>query len=80
MGVMDRRTLVKEGKHEVHEGILWQTKELEYSLSAFEEMIKWEHFMLRVMQGHSLMFMYMQGTLMGIGRLRKKRGINGEKP
>lgn len=43
MGVMDRRTLVKEGRCEVHEGILCQTKKLEYSLNSFEEMIKWEH-------------------------------------
>lgn len=49
-------------------------------MDAFEEIIKWEHFMLRVIQGHFLMFVYIQGLLMGIGRLRKKRGSNGEKP
>lgn len=32
-----------------------------YSLDAFEEMIKWEHFMLRVIQVHFLMFVYIQG-------------------
>lgn len=37
-------------------------------MDAFEEMIKWEHFMLRVIQGHFLMFVYIQGILMGIGR------------
>ena len=48
---------------EIHEGLLCQTKELEYNLGAFEEMIKWDHFMVKILQGHFLKYTFTNNYL-----------------
>lgn len=51
---------------EIHEGILCQTKELEYNLGAFEEMIKWDHSVVKILQGHFLKYIFTNHYLLGV--------------
>lgn len=39
-------------------GLVCQTEELEYNLDTFEEMVKWDHFTARILQGNTFVFVY----------------------
>lgn len=49
-------------------GHVCQTKELEYNLDVFEEMVKWDHFMARILQGNFLIFVSIDDNKRSIDR------------